>query len=94
MCTYLYGACLQAQTALSGQVQELQDQLKESKSALLLEEDKLRELRKVERELTQHNADLTTKLSLAEVSWDLRNMHACIHAVLLTAWCECCFAAG
>ena len=77
---------MQAQTALSGQVQELQDQLKESKSAVLLGEDKLRELSKVERELTQQNADLTTKLSLAEVSLQ--------RPELLTACCECCFAAG
>lgn len=33
----------------------------------LLEEDKLREIKKAERELTQQNADLTTKLSMAQV---------------------------
>ena len=55
--------------ALSTEVQELQEKLKEGKSFVLLEQDKLRESQKAKRELTRKNADLTTKLSMAEVRY-------------------------
>lgn len=53
---------------MTEEVDALQAKLKENRAASLQEGDKLRQLRKEQREISKQNADLTTKLSMAQVS--------------------------
>lgn len=64
---------MQAVSGLRGEVQALQTRLTENQAMALQEDDKLRELRRLQRELKQQNADLSTRLSMVQVwaSWPI-----------------------
>ena len=58
---------VQVVSGLRGEVQALQTRLTENQAMALQEDDKLRELRRLQRELKQQNADLSTRLSMVQV---------------------------